>query len=174
MESGVEDVMRQIAMMAHRSARKAAGRQDGVDLAQDVILECLVKLRSGEWRPPPGRSLRSFVLLVVRRRATDFFRSRQRRWAREMEYGRQQKEWARMQFAPDLETEERELDAWYKRALDTLPHMPREVHRLVVVEEASHRLAAKELGISRQRVTEHMATVQQRLRQELSPALNVA
>ncbi|MBC8071776.1 MAG: sigma-70 family RNA polymerase sigma factor [Deltaproteobacteria bacterium] len=57
-------------MRRHAAARRRDGRQDVLDLVQDVLL-CLLE-RDGQelrrWDPERGRSLDSFVRLVARRK----------------------------------------------------------------------------------------------------------
>jgi RNA polymerase sigma factor (sigma-70 family) len=166
-EQELEATLIDISALARRAARKAVGRDEAADIAHDVVLECLIKLRSGEWKPGM-RQIRPMVLGMVRRRAANFFRSRSRRQAREAEYAHEQVKAASLQSAPDLEAEGRELEEAHTKALDTLPSSCRRVYVTVVQEQAPHREVAQMLGISRRGVSWQFRIAEQRLRRVLS------
>ena len=86
------------------------------DIAQDVVLECLLKVRAGRWRVA-REALGAFVRRLVRRRAVDWLRRSQRRSERNAEHAREIRESTHAWMSPDLASEERELAEFHDRAL---------------------------------------------------------
>jgi len=96
----------------HRQARAFAERGLAAavadDIAQDITLDCLVKIRAGQWTPPAA-DLSKVLREIVRRRAADWVRRRQHGAQRNAEHGRELKERVRAWMSPELDFEEREL-----------------------------------------------------------------
>jgi len=173
-ERKIEATLIEISAIAHRVARKAVGRHDGADVAQDVVLECLIKLRSGEWKPGMRR-IRPMVIGMVRKRAADVFRSGRRRQHREADYAKALPDVTLADVEnprAELELEARryEFEGAHERALDTLPDAIRRVYVTVAENQSTHQAAADRLGVSRTTVTLLFGEAQRRVRQVLTSA----
>lgn len=157
-----------ISHLAHRFARRLAGPEAAEDLAQDVVLDCLVRIRSGRWHVQ--RSLEAFISAAVWRNHADALRRSGHRRARDAQHLQERAESRSSWMDPALALEERELEAARERALMTLPRACRQVYAIVREEEVSYDAVATRLGISRATVCSHVAMAQRRLRAELSAA----
>ena len=75
----------------HRQARAFAERGLAAavadDIAQDITLDCLVKIRAGQWTLPAA-DLSKVLREIIRRRAADGVRRRQHIAERNAEHGR--------------------------------------------------------------------------------------
>jgi len=168
-ERRIEATLIEISTIAHRVARKAVGRDEGPDIAQDVVLECFLKLRSGEWQPDMPR-IRPMVVGIVRRRAANILRGGRRRQQREAEYASALAQAESPHTDPDLEARLQQFEAAHTRALGTLPKECRRVYLMVVEDQSTHQAAADRLGVSRQMVSEHYGKAQRRIRRVVSAA----
>ena len=137
------------------------------DIAQDVALECWVKIRGGQWRVTPAE-LQTFVRRVVRRRAVDLLRRSQARDQRHAEYAREASESHHAWMSPELAYEDRELTEFHEQALGRLPELCRRTYLMVREEEETYRRAAQRLGVQRTTVSAHVVNAQQRFRRELA------
>jgi RNA polymerase sigma factor (sigma-70 family) len=153
-----------LAVEIHRLAHEAAQRQlrkksseeeddDGLteinaeDVAQDVVLWCLERLRAGTF-DLNGRIFDSHIRCLVRRRASVRKRQRGRRAARDMERVRDtdgvEKEWVE----PGGEMDAAALDTAYAAALEKLTPACRRAYELVRGENLSYAAAGERLGLS--------------------------
>jgi RNA polymerase sigma factor (sigma-70 family) len=153
-----------LAVEIHRLAHEAAQRQarvatledeedDGLmeieaeDVAQDVVLFCLERLREGTL-DLNGRVFDSHIRCLVRRRASVRRRQRGRRAARDMERVRDTdgvvKEWVEA----DGEMDSAALDKAYAAGLEKLTPACRKAYQLVRGEKLSYVAAGKRLGVS--------------------------
>jgi RNA polymerase sigma factor (sigma-70 family) len=146
-----------IARIAERRAREIVGEQRARDLAHDVVLECLVKLRAGTWKVAVS-SLQAFVCRMVRRRAIDAVRRSQRSDVRNGEHARERREGAHAWMSPELAMEERELLELHGRTLASLPSGCRRAYVMVREEEATYEAAAERLGLSPATVNVHVVS----------------
>jgi RNA polymerase sigma factor (sigma-70 family) len=90
------------------------------DVAQDVTLECLIRMRAGEWEVAP-EAVVSYVFRAVERKAIDYVRRRKVRKAHEEVFGREMEDGVHAWMRPDTSGADRELHALYTRTLESLP-----------------------------------------------------
>lgn len=150
-----------LSTLARRFAGRILPRDAAEDLAQDVVLECLIKLRSGRWRID-GLLVAGLARRMVQSRSIDALRRVQRRSSRNAEHARELAESARVWMSPDLAIEEEELARCHARTLADLPDVRRRAYLLVCEERVSCQAAARQLGIPRFSVVAHVAAAQQR------------
>lgn len=169
-EQEIETLLVEITRLARQFARKLSRRRRGADdLVEDVVLECLTAIRAGRWRRNAAR-LPAIVSNLVRRRAIDGLRSRQRAEKREAEFARELFEGSRAWMRPDAELEERELADVRKQALASLPPACRQAFLLVRDDGLSYDDAARMLGVSRSGISAFVVKAQRKLRVELANA----
>jgi RNA polymerase sigma factor (sigma-70 family) len=165
-----DSVMGTLLVDVGERARKYAERivdpQTADDIAQDVVLTALTRMRAGRWRPGRG-GIDGYVRCVVRRRAGDALKRRQRRHEREAEHARELTEGVHAWMDPELALEARELDTMYARATAGLPETHRRAYQLVRVQHASHATAAAVLGVTPSALSMNVVRAQQALEVEL-------
>jgi RNA polymerase sigma-70 factor (ECF subfamily) len=166
-EDEIEALLVEVTRLAKQFARELVKRRVAEDLAQDVVLECLTAIRGGRWSRR-GAALPAIVANLVRRRAVDGLRSRQRAEKREAEFARELLENSRAWMAPDGELEERELAEMRERALASLPPACRRAYLLVRDQGMSYQEAARILGVSRSGISAFVVKAQRKLRGELA------
>jgi RNA polymerase sigma-70 factor (ECF subfamily) len=154
----------------HRLAREFAGKRVAADvaddIAQDICLECLVKIRAGRWSVRHS-DLAVFVRGVVRRRVVDWLRRREHGDERNAEHARELEEGEHAWMSPELLLEERELAVVREETLRELPTACRRAYLMVREEGESYKGAARRLGVSRSAVSAHIVTAQRRFRRVL-------
>ena len=141
-----DELVVQIASLARGFATNIVAADLADDIAQDVALECWVKIRGGQWRDDPSE-LRTFVRRVVRRRAVDLLRRSQARDQRHAEYAREACESHPTWMSPELAYEERELTELHEQALGRLPELCRRTYSMVRDEEETYQRAASRLDV---------------------------
>lgn len=153
--------------IAHAMVRAdTADAADAEDLAQDVVLECLVRLRSGKlWTRPA--SLAAFVRRRVRSRAIDLLRRKKHRAARNAEHARELMESVHAWMSPELALETRELELFREHTLASLPYDCRRAYVMVREGEAPYQVVADQLGVSRAAVCSRVVSAQRLFRREL-------
>jgi DNA-directed RNA polymerase specialized sigma24 family protein len=114
-ETELDALLAHIDVIALACAREKVGRQAAPDIAHDVVLECLIKIRDGIWDVAPDDLVRC-VRRMVQSKAVDQLRQRQRRDGRELEHAKQVEAVMRAWMSPDQSTEERELEDVEERA----------------------------------------------------------
>ena len=162
-----DELVVQIASLARGFATNIVAADLADDIAQDVALECWVKIRGGQWRVTPAE-LQTFVRRVVRRRAVDLLRRSQARDQRHAEYAREASESYHTWMSPELAFEERELTELHEQVLGRLPELCRRTYLMVRDEEETYRRAAQRLGVRRTTVKAHVVNAQHRFRRELA------
>jgi RNA polymerase sigma factor (sigma-70 family) len=115
-----DEQLARITTLARRFAARIVAEHVVDDLAQDIVLECLVAMREGRWRVSMA-SLRTHVRRLVRRRAVDWLRRAQRRKQREVQHGRAIEQGTHAWMSPELTLEERELTSFHAQTLASLP-----------------------------------------------------
>ena len=161
-----ERLVVEIASLARRFAIDIVKKDATEDIAQDVVLQCLMKIRAGRWRIDPA-DLADFVRRVVRRRAVDLWRRSQARKQRDAEYALETQD-SPTWMSPELAYEERELAELHERALERLPELCRRAYLMVRDEGETYESAAARLGIQPHAVSKHMVRAQERLRRALA------
>jgi RNA polymerase sigma factor (sigma-70 family) len=141
--------------------------QDVVDdVAHDVVLDCLIKIRAGQWDVRP-RSLRSYVRNAVRQRAVDYLRRCEHRAERDAEHAREMREGTHAWMSPDLISEDRELSAFHAQTLASLPEACRRTYFMIREGRMSYTDAASQLGVSRSAVSANVVRAQRAFRARL-------
>jgi RNA polymerase sigma factor (sigma-70 family) len=135
------------------------------DLAQDIVLGVLVKMRDGSWRDP--RSLRGWVRRVVKCRLLDAKREERRRQARHDAHARTLDDVMPIWMSADLNVEHRELGAAIRAAIQSLPDQCGRVWMMVRLDNLSYVETAAILGITRSAVCANVVRAQRRIRLEL-------
>ncbi len=148
-ELGVDEAS--LVEQVHASARELArrlvkGKQRADDIAQDVALDFLLRLRSGHEVKP--EKLDSYVAAIVLRRRTDARLRRRRTAARDWVYLSEIAASRRAWMDPETQLQERELAELYERTLDSLPRRWREAFVAVREHDQSYAEAARTLGVS--------------------------
>lgn len=166
-----ERLLIRIADLAWQQASHFGGADFADDLAQDVVLECLVMVRTrcGRLTAP---TLNGFVRQVVRRRWLDFLRAAQRRATREQQHSREAMGGTRLWMSPELTLLDAELTRFHERTLASLPSGCRRSYLMVREEDASYQLTADLLGVSRATVNAHVVAAQRKFREGL-PAYGI-
>jgi RNA polymerase sigma-70 factor (ECF subfamily) len=166
-EPEIEALLVEITRLAAQFARELVKRRGADDIAQDVVLECLTAIRAGRWSRRRAQ-LPSIVANLVRERAIDSLRSRQRAERREAAFGRELLESSHVWMTPDGELEEHELAEMRERALASLPPACRRAYLLVRDQGMSYEEAAGMLGVSRSGISAFVVKAQRKLRGELA------
>ena len=162
----------EVSTLAHRFARRLVGADAADDIAQDVVLDCLIRIRTGRWHL--RRSLAAFVSAAVWRNHADLLRRSGHRGARDAQHLRDREEASSAWMDPELALDARVLDELSARAVSSLPRACRQVYAMVREERATYEAVADRLGISRATVCSHVATARRRLRRQLYAAGVVA
>jgi RNA polymerase sigma factor (sigma-70 family) len=164
-ESTEEQVLTEISTIARRYARRIADPDGADDLAQEVMLHCLLRMRTGRWRIDV--SLRAFVRAMVRKRRDMSYRLNQRRARRDAEHARERAESIHVWMSPDLIIQQRELDHFHAITLASLPTICRRTYMMVREQEVSYQVVADRMGRSRASVCSHVVAAQRRFRLKL-------
>jgi RNA polymerase sigma factor (sigma-70 family) len=154
-------LLNRVSSLARRIARRLVARHSADDVAHDVVLDCLVRLRTGQWRV--GTTLEQLVGGMVRNKSLDARRRAAHRRALGPQYGAERDEAPPSWMQPDALLEERENEIRLRRALGELPAQCRAAFVLVRTEEATYREAAKQLGISVGLLAKHVRNAERHL-----------
>ena len=160
-----EHLLLQIAILARRRAREMVDPDVADDVAQDVVLECLVKMRENAWCYPA--SLAGLVRQMVQRRTVDVYRRDRRRGERSAVHLGTSKASPPSWMQPDLALEELEYTALHTTVLGVLPDGCRRVFVMVREEGMAYRAVATPLGVSCATVCAHVVRAQSKLRIQL-------
>lgn len=123
--------------------------EEGVvdDIAQDLVLECLMRVRSGEWGDGP-RSVKAFVRTAVRKRVVDYLRRGYHREERDAEHLREISEGTHAWMAPDLVMDALDLPKFYVYTLASLPPICRNTYLMIREGNLSYAEVAAQLGVT--------------------------
>lgn len=158
-------LLTRVSSLAHRFARRLAGRDAADDLAQEVVLDCLVRLRSGRWCI--DTTLEALVASMTWRQHAYANRRTTHRRAREARYlaecGARTPAW----MDPARVLDESEESMLRERALAELPARCRAAWLLVREEGVTYRSVSRRLGISCGLVVAHVARAEQHLASRL-------
>jgi RNA polymerase sigma factor (sigma-70 family) len=158
-------LLKDIIRRARRHATKLVSADAADDIAQDVVLDCLTRMRDGQWRT--RQSLPALVRKMVQRRLTDHRRGQESRLAHEAEHVRERTESIHAWMSPELALQERELERFHEQALAKLPRTCRMAYVMVREEGTPYSVVADRLGVSRAAVNACVVRAQRRLRAEL-------
>jgi DNA-directed RNA polymerase specialized sigma24 family protein len=156
----------EITSIARRSAARIVGAEDARDIAQEVVLECLIRLREGT-SPIDLRRLHGLVRRMARVRAFDLHRGTTRRMDRDGGFLREISASVHLWMSPDAAVDDAELTALRARTLAGLSRTCRAAYTMVREGGMSYLEAARRLGLSRASVHAHVAEAQRRFRHEL-------
>src|SRR6185312_2398188 len=156
----------EIAKRARALAERIVDRHAAEDIAQDVVLTCLERMQAGTWRLGPG-GVDGYVRCVVRRRAVDALRRRQRRQDRDAEHARELVEGVHAWMDPELALEARELDELHASATARLSAPCRRAYHLVREQRVSYAVAAAVLSVTPSAVNVSVVRAQRTIRAEL-------
>ncbi len=161
-----EQFLFELGTLARRYAGERMTRDAAADLAQDIVLEHLVKLRAGA-RFNGIASMEAYTRNVVRRRAINAAQREKRSARRSAEHTRELLDSPRAWMSPDLALEERELHALHTQALASLPNGCRRVFTMVREAKTSYQVIATRAGVSRSMVNRYVVKAQHHFRREL-------
>lgn len=160
------ETLTQVHDIARDHLRTIVHAETADDLAQDVVLACLLRMRRGTWRVAP-RTLAPHVRRIARLRAVDLLRRAQSRAMRNAEHSRELAEGTHAWMNPDLGVEQQELAALESSVLNQLSAASRLVFVMVRQNGLSYEAVAEALGISRSAVCRSMVRAQKKIRQAL-------
>jgi DNA-directed RNA polymerase specialized sigma24 family protein len=135
------------------------------DIAQDVVLECLIKIRAGRWSVRHA-DLTHVLGGVVHEPVLDWLRCRELGDEGNLEHGRDLEDSGHAWMSPELECEERERSAVDERTLEELPSACRRAY-LMVREEGQYESAAQRFGVSRSAPSANVVRARRRFRRVL-------
>ncbi|MDB4875609.1 MAG: hypothetical protein JWM41_2055 [Gemmatimonadetes bacterium] len=162
-ECSEDTLLVEVANVARLAARELVSADLADDIAHDVVLACLIKLRTGQL----VISADAFVGIarqIARHRAIDHLRGRQHRRMRELDFAHEIAESARVWMCPELALRESELSTFHRHTLRRLPRRCRRAFVMVREERTSYKLVAKRLGVSRGVVCADVVTAQRQFR----------
>jgi len=155
----------EIAALAREFALQFARRSQVDDVVQNVVLECLVLIRTGRW--PVASSLPSLLNRIVRRRTYDQILRRRRATMREKQHSSAIRPADPSGMSPLLEMENAEVMAACEEALAHMRANPAAIYRAVRQEGWSTREVAKRLKLSVNSVSAHLRRADRGVRSEL-------
>ena len=155
-----------IHTLAKRAARRIVEWDVAENIADDVVMDCLERMRAGTWGVGSHR-LKSYVRCLVRRRAVDVLRRDQRRADREAEHARELTESVHAWMEPHFALEAAELDDLERAAVAGLPLEVLETYELVRDGGATYERAGRQMGVSRSTVAVRVARVRSCLERAL-------
>jgi len=161
-----EDLLIRIGKLARIFTFGRVAKHSRADVAQDIVLDCLVKMRAGEWDVEPN-AVDSYVFRAVELKAYDLIRRRKRLRARELEHGRELNEGTHAWMRPDTAGEDRELHALYTSTLESLPPACKRTYVMVREQGMTYQEAAEALEISRSAVSANLVRAQRAFRKQL-------
>lgn len=160
------ELILEIQRYARAFARGLVKRQDVDDVAGEVIVLCLERLRSGAWRKLP-KNLQALVRQLVKARVAD--RQREQRLAERydmrMQWGGEPAEQAC--DADDAGWDEESIFVYQQAGMDRLPPRCRQAYRMVRVEDASYKEAAARMNVSVATIREYVVQAHRLFREQL-------
>lgn len=165
-ETELDALLLHIEAIAFARACDSVPKQAAVDIARDVMVHCLVKIRNGNWDIAADEVPR-FVRHLAHSRSVDFLRRRERGGVRETDHAQELEKATHTWMAPDDTTEERLLAEVHGRALSDLPDGCRRVYLMVRDSHDTYAVVGKRLGISASAVSRHVVKAQHLLRKGL-------
>ena len=150
-----------VTALANRFARRLLPPDDAEDMAQQVVLDCLMRLRTGRWYV--HTTLRALVRDMVRRKFMWGLRGASGRKARDAQHLDERTACPPMWMDPAVTLEMKEAEALRAQALAELPERCRAAFLLVRNEGVTHREVAARLGISLRLVASHVVNAERHL-----------
>ena len=170
-EAGHDELLVEIHRLAHRIARRVVrprhvADECAEDVAQDVVLYCLIRMRKGRW-DLGDRVLDSHIGCLVRRRWNAIKRQRRAGMERDMLFLRDIDASVRPWMDPEAKMEEDELQTLWAATFAKMPPMRRAAYELVRHRQWSYARAAERLGITPKGVQGHVVRAQDAFRAAL-------
>ena len=159
--SDEEHLLVEVSALANGFARRLVARDAADDLAQEVVLDCLVRLRTGRWRI--DTTLEAFVASTTWRQHAYAMRRVANRRSRDAQHLAERSARDPAWMDPALSFDAHEDDVLLKRALAELPAGCRAAWVLVREDGATYRNVARRLGISCGLVASHVTRAEQHL-----------
>lgn len=160
------DLLLEMSALARRTAKRIVGADAARDIAQDIVLELLVRIREQPASIDPVR-LPGLVCEMARGRARDQLRRERRRERPNGDFMKELTDSTHSWMHPDAAVEEAELSALRESSLAKLPERCRAAYLLVREEELSYAEAGTRLGMSTRSVHAQVARAQRLFREEL-------
>jgi RNA polymerase sigma factor (sigma-70 family) len=145
----------EVCRLAYRFARRLTCDDDAEDIAQEVALKCLLRLRSRRWRS--DQSPDALVAHITRRTYANRMRADARRRSRDAQYLAERTAVAPGWMNPARPSEEWQESQLYERALEELPEASRSTFLLVRDCGMTYRDAALHQGIALSIVAKRVA-----------------
>jgi RNA polymerase sigma factor (sigma-70 family) len=136
------------------------------DIAQEIVLDCLIRIREGRWCARTT-VLRSYVRNAVYLKTLDYLRRTIRRTDRNAEHVREWCESTHAWMSPDLASEDRELYEFHQRILADVPEICRRTYLMIREGDVSYDEVAEQLGVTRSAVRANVVRAQKVLRARL-------
>jgi RNA polymerase sigma-70 factor (ECF subfamily) len=147
------------------AGRLVRGRARADDIAQEVVLDYLRRLRSGRAVQPERED--AYIATIVLRRRSDMRLRRRRGAARDWSYLSEITASRRAWMDPEVNMRVRELEALYRRTLDSLPLRCRQAFIAVREQGQSYAQAAQSLGVSVKMIAKYITQAQRVFRDAL-------
>jgi RNA polymerase sigma factor (sigma-70 family) len=147
-------------------ARRKVKNDDPDDVAHDITVSCLARLRSGEWTHEP-ENFDAFVESLVKYCAANRLRKRKSDMEHDAEHLRDRQDSTPEWMQADRSRDEASMEELRKTLIEKLPVHCRSSYRLVREEGRSYNEAAAILGLSANTVHNHIVDAQRVLRGEL-------
>ncbi len=165
-EKAEADLLVEITSIARKQARRFVDAETSRDIAQDVALECLIRIREGTHEIDLER-LPGLAARMAQARGRDHRRRERRRERPDEDYMRELTDSTHAWMEPDAAVHEEELEQFRERTIAELPEGCRRTYTLVREEGRTYEEAAVELGVSRSTVHAHVVLAQRRFREGL-------
>jgi RNA polymerase sigma factor (sigma-70 family) len=146
--------------------RRVKSRERAEDIAQDVAMECLLRVRSGTWDVAPER-LDAYLARSISRRRIYIRKKRRRDAARDWTYLSEISASRRAWMNPEVQWRERELAALYETTLQSLPYRCRQAFIAVREHGQSYADAARSQGVSVKMIAKFITEAQRVFRRVL-------
>lgn len=155
----------EVCRLANRCARRLACDDEADDIAQEVAIKCLMRLRRHRWRSdlPPD----ALVAYITRRTHANRMKADARRRSRDAQYLAERTAVAPGWMNPARPSEEWQESQLYERALEELPEACRSTFLLVRDCGMTYREAAQHEGVGLNAVAKRVARAERLLADRL-------
>lgn len=164
-----EAILVEVERLARTHARAALPADSADDIAHDVVLEMLRRLRAG-FVVPGAAELSSLVRKLVRGRRLDQLRRETRQARHEAEYARQRYRHDPAWMSPEATLDDIELERFHQKTLMYLPPACRRAYMMVRDGHTTYEAAAQALAVSPRTIGCYVFTAQREFRRALEAA----
>lgn len=155
----------QVRDLAFRYALRKTDYDTADDIAQEVAIDCLLRLRRNQWRV--AKSKKALVASMTRNKLSTLKEKKKHRKEREEQFMAERSARCPEWMDPARRFEEREEVLIRARALEELPKKCRSAYLLVREDGVTRREVARRLGISFGLVVNHVARAERHLADRL-------